>query len=315
MYAFIKNKSLRTITNYFIISLSIADLMVGCFSFPFLTYRMIYADIWPYSHLSCDVMQALNLVSIRTSVCNLLLMTTERYLSITRPLASKVYRKKKNTLAIIIVFWVMSVAYNFGLVMGWKKEGGLRDRYKKYPYCHSTFMEDKTFILINIILGYFLPVIIMCSLYFIIWRHLACRRGRMSSFREGQQIGRNVKKKMTQKTTRTIAVIVLAFIITCLPKTLMLLVDMFPSMTMSYTTRSVMFKISDGLLCFNSTVNPVCYALSNPLFKNTLKSMILSKIHKSINQNHCLTYREEAAATSFFRRGRKKYCTPLILIN
>jgi len=276
LFVFIKNKNLRTTTNYFIISLSIADLFVGCFSIPFLTYRIISSSLWPFSHLSCDIIQAFNLFSMKTSVFNLLLMTVDRFTSITRPLMSRVYRTKYNTLTSIIVFWVVSFIYNFSLVLGWEQDGGLRDKYEKYSYCHVEYTEDITLTIISVTLGYFLPVIIMCSLYTIIWRHVRQRRRKMSSFREGQdmvmEIKRSKRRLVTQKATRTIAIIVLVFIVTCLPNTMMLIVFMLTRQTS--TSLLVMHSIGQGLQCLNSTLNPLCYALSNPAFRSSFKLML-----------------------------------------
>merc|ERR1712106_224096 len=161
--------------------------------------------------------QAFNLFSMKTSVFNLLLMTVDRFTSITRPLMSRVYRTKYNTLTSIIV----------------------------------------------------------CSLYTIIWRHVRQRRRKMSSFREGQdmvmEIKRSKRRLVTQKATRTIAIIVLVFIVTCLPNTMMLIVFMLTRQTS--TSLLVMHSIGQGLQCLNSTLNPLCYALSNPAFRSSFKLM------------------------------------------
>ena len=264
IYKFITISKLRTITNYFIISLSLADLLVGCFSIPFLTFLTISGNIWPYSDNTCDAMYAVCLFTTKTSVFNLVLMTVDRYVSITRPLAVRVYRTKYNTIAIITAFWVVSFFCNFSFVLGRHKSESESAGYK--------LQYDQSVIVMTLILGYYLPVVVMCSFYGLIWRHL--RHRRQITIRKNSQ---RSESEVKQKQTRTIAMIIVVFIATCLPRTLMITIysvlgpEMFQTKLISSSIIWKMFQLTFGLQCFNSTVNPVCYALSNPVFRKTLK--------------------------------------------
>ena len=207
---------------------------------------------------------------------NLLLMAFDRYASIVRPFLSRVYKTKSNTLVVIALSWILSFICNFGLVLGYEQHNGLRDQFESHVFCHVQYTEDVNLSFIIICFGYFVPVLVMCVLYILIWKHVSKRRQRMSSIKEGQVLDLSTKRKdvkmKTQKATRTIAMIVLVFIVTCLPNTLML--SSFVFTRKINLELSSMYKVGQILQCLNSTLNPLCYALGNPSFRKAIRTSI-----------------------------------------
>ena len=80
------DKQLQTISNYFLFSLAIADFIVGVISIPFFTVGFIM-EKWPFSGWLCDTWLSIDYLASNASVMNLLVISLDRYFSVTRPLS------------------------------------------------------------------------------------------------------------------------------------------------------------------------------------------------------------------------------------
>jgi muscarinic acetylcholine receptor M3 len=93
MISFKIDKQLQTISNYFLFSLAVADFAIGLISMPLFTVSTILG-YWPLGPHICDTWLALDYLASNASVLNLLIISFDRYFSVTRPLT---YRAKRTT--------------------------------------------------------------------------------------------------------------------------------------------------------------------------------------------------------------------------
>lgn len=93
MISFKIDKQLQTISNYFLFSLAVADFAVGLISMPLFTLYTVLG-YWPLGPFVCDTWLALDYLASNASVLNLLLISFDRYFSVTRPLT---YRARRTT--------------------------------------------------------------------------------------------------------------------------------------------------------------------------------------------------------------------------
>lgn len=101
------NKQLRTVTNYFLLSLAIADFTIGIFSMP-IFFAFLEKDRWPFDSFLCDVWLSVDYTMSNASVANLLLICFDRYFSITRPLTYRTKRTPKRVSLMIGCAWIIS---------------------------------------------------------------------------------------------------------------------------------------------------------------------------------------------------------------
>ncbi|KAK6631744.1 hypothetical protein RUM43_013808 [Polyplax serrata] len=103
MISFKIDKQLQTISNYFLFSLAVADFAIGLISMPLFTVSTILG-YWPLGRHICDTWLALDYLASNASVLNLLIISFDRYFSVTRPLT---YRAKRTTSKAAIMIGVL----------------------------------------------------------------------------------------------------------------------------------------------------------------------------------------------------------------
>ncbi|KAL3869066.1 hypothetical protein ACJMK2_041793 [Sinanodonta woodiana] len=106
-YSVCQSKHLRTVTNYFLVNLAIADFFVILICLPPSVVHTI-AESWFLGLTMCKLVQYLQHVSVFVSVLTLAAISVERYMAICHPLTFK-GTKFKTRLALIII-WIISLS-------------------------------------------------------------------------------------------------------------------------------------------------------------------------------------------------------------
>ncbi|XP_055729368.1 adenosine receptor A2b-like [Salvelinus fontinalis] len=110
------NTTLKTATNYFLVSLAVADILVGCLAIPFaITISIgILLDFYGCLFLACFV-----LVLTQSSIFSLLAVAIDRYLAINIPLRYKELVTGTRARRIIAILWILSFVIGLIPFLGW----------------------------------------------------------------------------------------------------------------------------------------------------------------------------------------------------
>lgn len=73
----LSNKRMRTVTNYFLVNLSIADAMVSSLNVTFNFTYMLRSD-WPFGYIYCKINTFIAVISICASVFTLMAVSIDR---------------------------------------------------------------------------------------------------------------------------------------------------------------------------------------------------------------------------------------------
>ncbi|XP_017562379.1 trace amine-associated receptor 1-like [Pygocentrus nattereri] len=246
-------KQLHTPTNYLILSLAVADLLVGGVVMPPSMLRSVE---------SCWYLGTL----------------FYRYYAVCHPLLYHSIMTPNATAFMIVVCWTVSAFVGFGMIFLELGILGVEDYYYSNVACEGgcILFLSKTASSVFTMLCFYIPAVIMIGLYLKVF-HIAQRQarliqhGQMKSSQRGTAVG-----KTEIKATKTLAVIVGVFLLFWSPYFICALIDPY----IQHTVPSVLFDFFAWIGYFNSTCNPLVYAFFYSWFRKSLRIILLGKIFK-----------------------------------
>ncbi|XP_042251501.1 adenosine A2a receptor b [Thunnus maccoyii] len=115
-WAVCRNSNLQSITNFFVVSLAVADIAVGLLAIPFAI--AISIGFCACFH-GCLFMACFLLVLTQSSIFNLLAVAVDRYIAIKNPLRYNSLVTVQRAKGIIALCWVLSVGIGLTPMLGW----------------------------------------------------------------------------------------------------------------------------------------------------------------------------------------------------
>lgn len=118
--AIVTEKSLKSITNWFIASLAVADLLLGLLIMPFSLANLLMG-YWVFGDLWCELHAAIDVLLSTASINNICLISLDRYWSITHAVDYLKKRTPQRAVAMIVFVWVFSALVSIPPLLGWKQ--------------------------------------------------------------------------------------------------------------------------------------------------------------------------------------------------
>lgn len=170
-----RTRSMKTPTNCYLVSLSIADMMVLVAAIPneILSYYLL-GDEWIWGRIGCALFIFLQYLGINASSLSITAFTVERYIAICHPMKAQkmctVHRAKR----IIVCVWCFAFTYCSPWLFLTKTEPIYYKGYTEIETC--TFSLPRKYYLgyffADLVLFYVLPLLLSCVLYGLIARIL-----------------------------------------------------------------------------------------------------------------------------------------------
>ena len=178
--AVVKEVYLRTVTNYLIVSLAIADIMVGGIVMPFSISHELTNQIWYYGPEWCDLWHSFDVLGSTASILNLCIISLDRYWAITDPIAYP-SRMSPCRVSILIAFvWLCSAGISFPAIAWWKAVTP-----PDLPSNMCIFTEDSAYLIFSSLVSFYFPTIVMCFVYLQIYR---AARDQRKSIKSGTKV-------------------------------------------------------------------------------------------------------------------------------
>ena len=178
--AFNLNKQLHASPiNRFPLSLAVSDLCVGLFSMPLYTMYLLLG-YWPLGPFTCDLWLSMDYTVSYASVANLVFISFDRYLSVTRPMTYTGPKTGKRVRIMIICAWLIPLLTWPPWTFAWPYIDG--ERTVPDGMCYIQFLQTNTYItIITSLVGFYIPVLVMVIVYAYIYREIKKRRMRLKS--------------------------------------------------------------------------------------------------------------------------------------
>ncbi|XP_058797727.1 tachykinin-like peptides receptor 99D [Phymastichus coffea] len=268
VYIVLAHKRMRTVTNYFLVNLSIADALVSTLNVTF-NYTYMLNSTWPFGNLYCKISQSIAVITICASVFTLMAISIDRYMAIVNPLRPRM--GKRATLCIALAIWAMSGILSLPMLLffttytqhfpngefrvicyaGWPDMDGTGHSYDEYLY-NVIFM----------IMTYFLPIGAMSFTYLRIGLELW---GSQSIGEATQRQLDNIRNK--RRVVKMMMVVVVIFAVCWLPFHIYFLVTSYlPEITDEPYIQELYLAIY-WLAMSNSMYNPIIYCWMNSRFR------------------------------------------------
>lgn len=143
--------------NWLIVSLAVADLLVGSLVMPLtLLYETI--GVWVLGSVLCELWLALDVLFVTASILHICIISLDRYWSVTQPLTYPVKRTPKRICVMIGVAWMVSFLICFPPLLGW--------RPLRHPG-ECSVSSELDYVLYSSLGSFYIPVAILVVVY---WR-------------------------------------------------------------------------------------------------------------------------------------------------
>ncbi|XP_076330741.1 adenosine receptor A1-like [Tachypleus tridentatus] len=117
MIAFGLDRRIRKVTNFYILSLAMADFLVGLVGVPSAILTKLGLPEGNFS--ACMTMLSLLVVLCTISILNLLAVSVDRYWAVLRPFSYQQTMTGRTVAIIVFVCWVLGSAIGFFPLFGW----------------------------------------------------------------------------------------------------------------------------------------------------------------------------------------------------
>jgi hypothetical protein len=171
-------KKLQTVTNYFLVNLSVADVafLLICGSFSVAHYII---PQWPFGEALCRVIQYLLYVTCYVVIYTLTLVSFVRYVTVVHGSKTAVLRSRTFVICANVAIWVACLLAKLPILVVHGVSANPEERRTECIISGKRYGQNlfATFF----VFAYSLPLCVICSLYIAIIVHLRSKRSRSLS--------------------------------------------------------------------------------------------------------------------------------------
>ncbi|XP_044250714.1 5-hydroxytryptamine receptor 2B isoform X1 [Drosophila takahashii] len=153
------DRKLQNVTNYFLFSLAIADLLVSLFVMP-MGAIPAFLGYWPLGFTWCNIYVTCDVLACSSSILHMCFISLGRYLGIRNPLGSR-HRSTKRLAGIkIAIVWVMAMMVSSSITVL-----GLVNEKNIMPEPNICVINNRAFFVFGSLVAFYIPMLMMVTTY------------------------------------------------------------------------------------------------------------------------------------------------------
>lgn len=151
------NRHLRTPTNYLIVNLAIADLLLSFTVLPF-SAALEVLGYWVLGRIFCDIWAAVDVLCCTASILSLCAISIDRYIGVRYSLQYPTLVTRRKAILALLSVWVLSTVISIGPLLGWKEPAPNDDKE-----CGVT--EEPFYALFSSLGSFYIPLAVILVMY------------------------------------------------------------------------------------------------------------------------------------------------------
>ena len=282
LIAIYKNLQLQTVTNCFIASLALADLLVGIVVAPLAA--LSYLGL-PHNFYGCVFTNSIVIALTVVSIFNLFAIACERFAAIKFPYVHRAYLTIKRAKIINVIVWILGILTGLIPLFGWNLHSQVTDDWR----CNFMTVIDMEYMVYFHFFGCIIvPLILITAMYSCIFYTVRKQLKytdalKVQSASTDNHIKTSTRFKKEVKTAKYLAIVIIVFAFCWIP--IDVLNTMFVMCGASCPYPIELLLVTIVLSHANSALNPVIYTYGNSNFKHAFKKMFGMKSEENVTTN------------------------------
>uniref|UniRef100_A0A8C7XVZ0 Neuropeptide Y receptor type 2 n=1 Tax=Oryzias sinensis TaxID=183150 RepID=A0A8C7XVZ0_9TELE len=262
IYVIYRFKTLRTVTNFFIANLAVADLLVNTLCLPFTLVYTLQGE-WKFGGTLCFLLPYAQGLAVHVSTVTLNVIALDRHRCIVYHLETRM--RKDVCFGVIALTWVLSAVLASPLAIFREYGSFTLEPGHTIQVCTEKWPGKSTdgtiYSISMLILQYFLPLSIISFAYARIWSKL---RGHVSPAEGGANSSAGSERhRRRRKTTKMLVTMVVVFAVSWLPFHAFQLATDIDNKVLDMRDFRLLYTIFHVVAMCSTFANPLVYGWMN----------------------------------------------------
>ncbi|XP_047655460.1 pyroglutamylated RF-amide peptide receptor [Phacochoerus africanus] len=281
VYVVIRSKAMRTVTNIFICSLAVSDLLITFFCIP-VTMLQNISDKWLGGAFICKMVPFVQSTAIVTEILTMTCIAVERHQGLVHPFKMKWQYTNRRAFTMLGVVWLVAVIIGSPMWHVQRLEIKYDFLYEKEHVCcleeWTSPVHQKIYTTFILVILFLLPLMVMLILYskigYELWIKKRVGDGSVLRTIHGKEMSKIARKK--KRAVIMMVTVVALFAVCWAPFHVIHMMIEYSNFEKEYTdvTIKMIFAIVQIIGFSNSICNPIVYAFMNENFKKNFLSAV-----------------------------------------
>ncbi|XP_037353570.1 melanopsin [Talpa occidentalis] len=318
IYTFCRSRGLRTPANMFIINLAVSDFLMSFTQAPVFFASSLYKQ-WLFGETGCEFYAFCGALFGITSMITLTAIALDRYLVITRPLATIGVVSKRRAALVLLGVWLYALAWSLPPFFGWSAyvpEGLLTSCSWDYMRFTPSF---RAYTMLLFCFVFFLPLLVIVYCYIFIFRAIRETGQALQTFRACESSGELPRQRQRLqnewKIAKVVLLAILLFVLSWAPYSAVALAAFAGY---AHVLTPYMTSVPAVIAKASAIHNPIIYAIIHPKYRMAIAQYLpclgvllgvsgqSTRPYTSYRSTHGSTLSSQASDLSWISKRRRQ---------